>query len=294
MATASAKLPPIVKISMIGIWIETLLYGVNCVMYGLCMSCLLRGAKSAARRWVLIVISTVIFLLCTIHVGASLQQLLDAFVYAPADVPNYSTTYWLDYTTTVRVLKDYDYDTLVLAQDIILIWRLYVVFMCDWRVIVFPIMLAAGRSGCTYASSVVPYGPVTTSFVISAWVTGSILNVIVSGGIVARLWWIGRTIASLTATSTNRFASSIYMVIESGAITAVCSTAVFALLKLKSPIFLTSLDIITQLIVLNPLLIVVQAEKTSRYRITKGDFPRLMPIAQDQIRFRVAASREQV
>ena len=56
---------------------------------------------------------TILFLLSTVHVGASLQQLLDAFVYAPDDVPNYSTIYWLGYTTTLPVLKNYLYDTLV-------------------------------------------------------------------------------------------------------------------------------------------------------------------------------------
>ena len=40
-------------------------------------------------------------------------NLLDAFVYAPADVPDYCTTYWLDYTATPRVLKNYLYCTLV-------------------------------------------------------------------------------------------------------------------------------------------------------------------------------------
>ena len=57
--------------------------------------------------------STIFFLLCTAHVGASLQQLLEAFVYAPADVPDYSTLYWLDNTTTLRMLKNNLYDTLV-------------------------------------------------------------------------------------------------------------------------------------------------------------------------------------
>ena len=61
----------------------------------------------------LVVMSTILFLLCTAHVGASLQQLLDAFVYAPADIPDYSTTYWLDYTTTLRMLKDNLFITLV-------------------------------------------------------------------------------------------------------------------------------------------------------------------------------------
>lgn len=49
--------------------------------------------------------STILFLLCTVHVGASLQ-LLDAFIYAPADVPDYPTTYLLDSATTPRVLKN--------------------------------------------------------------------------------------------------------------------------------------------------------------------------------------------
>lgn len=57
--------------------------------------------------------STIFFLLATLHVGASVQQLLDAFVYAPDDVPNYSTAYWLECTTAPRVVKSIVYPTLV-------------------------------------------------------------------------------------------------------------------------------------------------------------------------------------
>jgi hypothetical protein len=118
-----------------------------------------------------------LFILCTVHVGTSLQQLLDAFVYTPDDVLDYSTIYWLDYTTTLPVLKAVLYDTLVrnpctlvyhsyaqqnnkgacprihaskfnmatvmcaLRCTLVIneIWRLYVVFMHNWRVVVFPV-----------------------------------------------------------------------------------------------------------------------------------------------------------
>jgi len=120
--------------------------------------------------------STIHIFLATAHVGASLQQLLDAFVYAPADIPDYSTTYWLDYSATPMVLKDYLYNTLVgntcvvvylrhaernnegvhprfysskfnvtaimwvlRCSPAIKIWRLYVVFVYDWRIIAFPV-----------------------------------------------------------------------------------------------------------------------------------------------------------
>lgn len=62
---------------------------------------------------VLLVMCTLLFLLCTVHVGASAQQLLEAFVYAPVDVPDYSTAYWIEYPTTLRVLKNNVYITLV-------------------------------------------------------------------------------------------------------------------------------------------------------------------------------------
>ena len=62
---------------------------------------------------VLVVMSTMLILLATVHVGASLQQLLDAFVYVPADVPDYSTIYWFDGDATLNVLKYNIYETLV-------------------------------------------------------------------------------------------------------------------------------------------------------------------------------------
>ena len=116
-------------------------------------------------------------------------------------------------------------------------------------------MLTDTLSGSAYAAtapSAPPddgmYGSVTTSFVISAWVMGLILNVSLSGAIVVRLWRISRRIASLTATSTNRFASSIYLVVESGAFAAIAGVSVVALFASNSPATLTGLDVVGQLV----------------------------------------------
>ncbi|KAI9457173.1 hypothetical protein HD554DRAFT_2143355, partial [Boletus coccyginus] len=203
--------------------------------------------------------STILFLLCTAHVGASLQQLLDAFVYAPADIPDYSTIYWLDYTTTLRVLKDNLFITLVFAQHVVRIWRLYVVFMCDWKVVTFPIVLTACCTASAYAASAVSalpnqglYGSVTTSLMISACVFSFIFDVSVTGATVARLWQMDRTMASLTATPTNRFASSIHIIVKSGTVAGICSSVVLALFVTDNPGALTGLDIVSQLAVYVP------------------------------------------
>ena len=90
-------------------------------------------------------------------------------------------------------------------------------------------------------------------FIVSAWVIGFVHNVLVTGAIVARLWWMGRTIASLTGTPTNRFASSIYIIVESGAISVACSIVVLVLFATLSPASFASLDVIVQLSVCNVL-----------------------------------------
>jgi hypothetical protein len=265
-------------------------------MYGLCMFMLLREGKTPPLRWILIIMSTILFLLCTAHVGASLRQLLEAFVYVPADIPNYSTTYWLDYAATPCLLKDILYSTLVLAQDFILIWRLYTVFMYNWKITIIPVILTAGCVGSAYAASALSSRQdhallATPSLLISAWAFGFTLNVFVTLAITGRLWWMGRTIAALTATSTNRFTYSIYIVVESGAISVVAGTVVLALYA--NPAALTGLDVATQLVALAPLLIVVQLGLTGQTRIPQGNSSKTAPTVQDEIIFRSGIPQEQ-
>ena len=109
-------------------------------------------------------------------------------------------------------------------------------------------MLADVMLGAAYVS-MQKNGSVSTSLIISSWVLEFTLNLFVTGAIVARLWKIGQTIVSLAATSTNRFASSIYLMVESGGIVAVAGVSVLALFASNSPVTLSIVDIVCQLIV---------------------------------------------
>jgi hypothetical protein len=137
MATAPVPLPPMGEISLVSIWMETMLYGLNCTIYGLCMYLLTSRRGKVSSRRVLVLTSTVLFVLSTIYVAASLRQLLEAFIYVPPGVADYATLYFVDYTLPMRTLKDVVYVSLTFVQDIVLIWRLYVVFNRDWRIPIF-------------------------------------------------------------------------------------------------------------------------------------------------------------
>ncbi|KAF8552338.1 hypothetical protein OG21DRAFT_152274 [Imleria badia] len=271
-------------------------------MYGFCMFLLLHGGKVPTLRWVLLVMCTILILLCTVHIVVSVQQLLDAFVYAPAGVPDYSTTYWLNYNTTLRLIKNNLAGTLLVAQDFILIWRLYVVFSCNWKVVVFPIILAAGSVGSAYAASamsVLPnhglYGSKISEcpIIVSAYVFAFALNLSVTGTIVARLWWVGRTTASLSDTTPKRLASSMYVVVESGAIFVVNNTVALALFASNSPAALCGLDVSMHVGILVSFVIVVQARLIDRYHIDGSDRSNTVPTARDETSSRAGVPQEQ-
>ena len=110
--------------------------------------------------------------------------------------------------------------------------------------------------GAAYSSEVVSavpnvglYGSVAPDLIISAWVLDLILNFSVTVAIAGRLWWTGRKLALLTATRVNRHASSIYVVVESGALAAVASIILFGLYSSNSPSLVAALDVASQLCV---------------------------------------------
>jgi len=271
-------LPPMGEISLVSIWMETMLYGLNCMVYGLCMYLLTSRKGKVSSRWVLVLTSTVLFVLCTIYVAASLRQLLEAFIYVPSGVADYATLYFVEYTLPMRTLKDVVYVSLTFVQDIVLIWRLYVVFNRDWRIPIFFILLDLACIGTAYADTILFAIPNTDltgliPLTITSWALDLIVNVSVTLTIAGRLWWMGRNVASfrINHSSGNPYSYSIYVIVESGAIFASATIVMLALYVSEDgspfPYAIPSLDVASQLAVLTPLLIVV---RVGLYQSTVG------------------------
>ncbi|KAH7887272.1 hypothetical protein F5I97DRAFT_1859050 [Phlebopus sp. FC_14] len=234
------------------------------------MYVLLRKRRGAESTWMLTTTSTVLFVLCTAHVAASLRQLLEAFIYVPPSAPpNYSTLYWLDETLPMAVFKDVLYDSLVSLQDIVLIWRLYVVWGLNWKIIVFPVLAEATHMATSYAATALfakpgasLYHSILSRVGLTAWSLDIAINISVTLAIAGRLWWMGRRVSSIppTADISNRYAATIYIIVESGGLFAAVTIVLLALYVRGSPLALTGMNIASQLAVLTPLLILVRVE----------------------------------
>ncbi|GBE78976.1 hypothetical protein SCP_0201730 [Sparassis crispa] len=200
---ASTAIPPLNKISLVGIWIESVLWGMK--MLG--------------------VTSIVLFAFATAHIAGSLHQLLEAFIYVPSPAPPlYSTLYWANKTNGVAVMKTVLYDTTVWLQDIALvhsnmitcnkhvsrslrIWRLYVVWDRNWLICILPVVVDLAHMGSACAATGLLAQPNADIYGVElkrlgpvSWSLDLAVNISVTAAIAGRLWYMGRKV-SLAASS---------------------------------------------------------------------------------------------
>jgi hypothetical protein len=177
----------------------------------------------------------------------------------------YSTLYFIDETNPVAVMKTVLYDTTVFVQDIVLIWRLYIVWGRNWKICVVPIIVELAHMGTAYAATALLSKPDADIYANTllhigpvGWSLDLAVNIFVTAAIAGRLWWMGRKVASLQTSSHNPYLSSILTIVESGGLFAAVTIVMLTLYEIGSPLALTGIDISTQLAALTPLLIIVR------------------------------------
>ncbi|KAF9804983.1 hypothetical protein IEO21_09251 [Rhodonia placenta] len=290
MASTSAALPRLDKIFLVGIWLETVLWGIHEVARNFyvkrqrtdkCISVVIFASaiwiifwkRGGSTQWMLGITSTILFSFATIHISVSLQQLLEAFIYIPPGAsPLYSTLYWADDTTSLSIIKDVLYDTTVWLQDIVLIWRLYIVWNRNWKICVAPIIVDLAHMAAAYGATILEvrgtvsiYSPVVKGLGLAGWSLDLVVNISVTLVIAARLWYMGMKVTSMTSSRThssdqqwNKYLAPIFTIIESGALFAAVTIVMLILYLTGNPVTLAALGIATQLAVTTPLLIIVR------------------------------------
>ncbi|KAJ7271821.1 hypothetical protein C8J57DRAFT_1468041 [Mycena rebaudengoi] len=137
--------------------------------------------------------------------------------------------------------------------DGLLIYRCYVVWNHDWRVIVVPVMLLIASTVC--GLDVFLYA--TPQFAVTL-----ATNFLVTGLIAGRIWWISHySRAYLEEAAQRRYASAIVLIVESGMLysaTILAFLIVTSFPNLASTLEEPVLQIVTQVMGIAPTLIIVR------------------------------------
>ncbi|KAJ7916943.1 hypothetical protein B0H13DRAFT_2322898 [Mycena leptocephala] len=195
------------------LWVGTFFYGIYLVLFCICTYILLHRPSSRGNT-VLLVTTTVLFTFSTILMVLTLV-LVTADIEKLASIPydNIQNAAYVIYAINNSI------------ADGFVIYRCYVVWNSDWRVIVLPVMLLVASTA-------------------------------------GRIWWISRQPrAYLGAAAQRRYASSIALVVESGMVYS--ATILTFLIVISFPSVAPTLEepllqIVTQVMGIAPTLIIVR------------------------------------
>jgi len=219
------------------------------------------------------VTSILLFLLVTAHVALSLRDLLEAFIYVPTPAPPfYNSIYWIGDTTPTQITKVLLYDCAVCIQNVILIWRLYVVWNRNRVLIMIAAVLELAHVAVSFAVTALGtparadlYSGTIKNMGTASWSLDLAINVSVTVAIAGRLCYMGKKVSCMSATrrasasiTQNAYLAAVFTVAESGGIFAAFTLLMLVLFSLRSPLSLCFINIAVQLAALTPLLIIVR------------------------------------
>ncbi|PBK79559.1 hypothetical protein ARMGADRAFT_1003626 [Armillaria gallica] len=221
---------PIDYASLIGAWCSSVLYGSFMVLYFSCVNLLVRR-----RWWLLLGSATLQFIISTIHIAAVLRSMVEGFIWLKN--PSGAVLYWGNQARLVNVLKEAATITNCLACDTIMLWRLYVIWNKSVKVSVPPAIMVLAFGVCGYITiyhlSTLSLQPESIQ-ALYRWLQASYslslaTQLSVTTMIVARIWWMSKRTGSWKTSPTSKpYVDIIWMIVESGAISAITSTLFLA------------------------------------------------------------------
>jgi len=244
---------------LVGIWVETLLYGANFIIFLGTIHTLANRETGRAKVPYMISVACILFALSTIYVSLTFRQLLEAFIWGSHIKPDY---FFATRGDRLALAKLMTYSVLVSAQDLILIWRLWVVWDNNWLLTAPFLLLEAMR--LTASTLVVYYGSGTASSIFDVLVHNWALvnftlelfiNIVVTAMIAGRLWKAG---ASTSVESKVKYMSVIFTIVESGLLFTSATIVVAILYLSNNTAVIPAIDAIVQLASITPLMIVLR------------------------------------
>ncbi|KAF5348751.1 hypothetical protein D9757_014133 [Collybiopsis confluens] len=300
---------PLSTVRFVGLWIETLFYGMYSVLFGHCIYILRHNTLSAKVNRPLFVSAIVMFVLATGLIITDFARGYAAFIFHGGTLEG-PTDYFEQFWIWSNLLREFLYVAILyypllkqlpqentnnVIQDSrqMLSWwiyRLFVVWGFKKYVVVGPIILLIAEvvfaSLSVWGESISDPGATIQSFNIYTWAMVSfsiscVTNIVVTALIAARIWWYShRASRFLGEPHKQKYYQAIIIIIESGSISGLTMFLILIFYRTT----LTSADFIyfpaCQVLGIVPTLIIVRVglgvsmqDSTQSSTVTSLRFP---------------------
>ncbi|KAF8869935.1 hypothetical protein BD779DRAFT_631369 [Infundibulicybe gibba] len=205
---ATSNPPPnvLIHVYVAAILFETLLYGIYIALFFICIHILLRNKPERTLQFPLLVLAVLMFAIATADIGVTYASLLR---YAlQGEIIPFRRIY----------PKFMLYVTNNVLADTLVIYRCYVVWGHNRRIIIFPCILLLAATICGYLFEGATSPSLKRSFPIYLLMTFT-LNTLITILTAGRIWWISRKARQILGSDlVKRYNSAIAIIVESGAI----------------------------------------------------------------------------
>ncbi|KAF7323274.1 hypothetical protein HMN09_00108200 [Mycena chlorophos] len=266
---------------LVALFVECIIYGMFILLFGLTWNVLLKKRQRSSRGTTpLLGVSTAMFILATFHVGIGLKRAMNKFLLG-IDISTIFTASYL--------LKSAVYTMQTLVGDGFMIYRVYLVWTGDKRVVI-PLLvcfmadiatgvgtlrsLAVAKNAATRNAVIELNALIATFFSLTL-----VINVVCTVLIAGRIWVFERATRNTTQVFGNRLRPAILLIIESGAIYSVALILVLVYFSIHS---------FAQYIVLDPLvpiigavftMVIVRVRMDSSSEVTNSAIPPVRPVS---------------
>ncbi|KAF8914944.1 hypothetical protein CPB85DRAFT_469470 [Mucidula mucida] len=260
----TVRVSPVLSV-LISIWMETLFYGINVVLIVLTVAALLSGPYPPNRQnQVILALSVILFLCASAHMGVNLCRLVQGYIFPESKEG--MIAYLLDLTQHTNVAKQYLLVTVNLFSDMLLTWRVYLVWDKSILITLMPVLLCtsvfiAGIGTAILESLVVP-GETIFLGRISSWALAQfslslVMNFTATVLIASRIWYITGRGAVQNRAHLKLYWRIIIIIIESASFTAFVQIVQLGFYAAKFPGTYFVSDCAVQIVTMAPLMIIV-------------------------------------
>jgi len=259
---AQASTISIDNASLASIFLEALLFGAFVILYILAMwAVYLKAQREKKVNYPLLVVSSAMLILATMHLGTDLKRVLLAFIDF-RNAPGGPDAILGNVSLFVHVFKSAVYVSQTTLGDAFVIYRVFIVWGADYWIIIFPVLMllggvAAGIGAChsfAIASASAGIFKITLgNWIVSYFSITIALNVICTSLLAWKIWSINRK--SARAGDLN---SVIIIVVESGAIYSATLVTLLILYELGSFAQFIVLDAVNPIIGITFTLIIIR------------------------------------
>ncbi|KAF7294682.1 hypothetical protein MIND_01005200 [Mycena indigotica] len=244
------------KAGLLSTVLESILYGFSVLMFILTMWVLIRGRGKSKINIPMVVVSMLLFILSTIHIGVDINRLNSGFIVYRDSFPGGPAAWFANPSEKSFVFKNAVYTLQTVLGDGVVIFRCYKVWQSFW-IIVIPCILWCGvaiaGSGSVYTCTT-PLADPTSIYALQLgrWIkafysTTLACNFTATALLSYKLWSINKQVAA-TRVGRGVVLPVLLIVIDAGVLYSVTLVAALTCFALNSNGQYVVLDMVTPII----------------------------------------------